>query len=115
MRAWILLLAFGSVTPAWADCASDRDCGEGVACRSGKCATSPDSSCASDRDCGGASCRSGKCANAPDGNCASDRDCGKGSCRSGKCAVAAGECASDRDCGKGVSCQRQMRHVTRRE
>ena len=85
--AFFFLLAPAQVGAGGSSCGSDSDCGRGVSCRSGKCATAPGSSCGSNSDCGGASCRSGKCANAPDGSCGSDSDCGKGvSCRSGKCA-----------------------------
>jgi len=67
-------------------CSFDSDCGGGVKCRSGKCATAAGGSCAFDSDCGGSKCRSGKCANAPDGTCAFDSDCGAGKkCSSSKC------------------------------
>lgn len=68
-------------------CSFDSDCGQGVKCRSGKCATAPGGSCSFDSDCGGAKCRSGKCANSPEGSCSFDSDCGSsGKCRSAKCA-----------------------------
>lgn len=68
-------------------CSFDSDCGNGVKCRSGKCATAAGGSCSFDSDCGGAKCRSGKCANSPGGSCSFDSDCGSaGKCRSGKCA-----------------------------
>jgi hypothetical protein len=91
MRAALVAIAvlglLGADFVARASCGSDRDCGPGVTCRGGKCATASGSSCGSDRDCGGATCRGGKCANAPDGTCGSDRDCGGGSCRGGRCAA----------------------------
>ena len=85
----LFLLGLGSAT-VWADsgqCSFDSDCGDGVKCRSGKCATAAGGSCSFDSDCGGGKCRSGKCANSPGGSCSFDSDCGaKGKCRSGKCA-----------------------------
>jgi hypothetical protein len=81
----VIFPLLGAAGIARAACSSDRDCGPGVSCRNGKCATAPGSSCGSDRDCGGASCRGGKCANAADGTCGSDRDCAAGTCRGGTC------------------------------
>jgi hypothetical protein len=69
-------------------CNFDSDCGPGVKCKSGKCATAAGSSCNFDSDCGGggAKCNSGKCSNAPDGTCHFDSECaGSGHCSSGKC------------------------------
>jgi hypothetical protein len=69
-------------------CNFNSDCGPGVACHSGKCATAAGSKCNFNSDCGGqgAKCNSGKCSNAPDGQCYFDSECaGAGKCRSGKC------------------------------
>ncbi len=69
-------------------CNFDSDCGRGVKCHGGKCATAAGSSCNFDSDCGGggAKCNSGKCSNAPDGKCNFDSECsGAGKCSSGKC------------------------------
>ena len=61
-----LLLALAPMTSS-ADsngkCSFDSDCGAGVKCRSGKCATAAGGSCSFDSDCGGGKCRSGKCSN----------------------------------------------------
>ena len=89
-RLCLLLSLVLSSPSAYSDssgkCAFDSDCGPGVKCRSGKCATAAGGSCAFDSDCGGGKCRGGKCANSPGGTCAFDSDCGGGKCRSGKCA-----------------------------
>ncbi len=82
----------GAGAPAFAasdgKCNFDSDCGPGVKCHSGKCATAAGGKCNFDSDCGGqgAKCNSGKCSNAPDGKCNFDSECaGKGKCSSGKC------------------------------
>ena len=85
-----LFLAAGSSALAAKDgkCNFDSDCGPGVKCHSGKCATAAGSKCNFDSDCGGrgAKCNSGKCSNAPDGKCNFDSECaGRGKCSSGKC------------------------------
>ena len=85
-----LFAGAGSLAYAGSDgkCSFDSDCGAGVKCHSGKCATAAGSSCNFDSDCGGkgAKCNSGKCSNAPDGKCNFDSECaGKGKCSSGKC------------------------------
>ncbi len=69
-------------------CNFDSDCGAGVKCHSGRCATAAGSKCNFDSDCGGrgAKCNSGKCSNASDGRCNFDSECaGQGKCSSGKC------------------------------
>jgi hypothetical protein len=85
-----MVAASGAPAHAGGDgkCSFDSDCGPGVKCHSGKCATAAGSSCSFDSDCGGkgAKCNSGKCSNAPDGSCHFDSECaGKGKCSSGKC------------------------------
>ena len=85
-----MFLGAGALAFARGDgkCSFDSDCGAGVKCHSGKCATAAGGKCNFDSDCGGggAKCNSGKCSNAPDGKCNFDSECaGAGKCSSGKC------------------------------
>ncbi len=82
--------------PKTAACDSTEDCKDGLVCVDKQCQT-----CATDDQCGpGMACQAGACVAKPE--CASDTDCANGKvCQAGKCQA----CSKNTECGPGGTCE----------